>query len=46
VAIEASDDTDPEKSVLAKAGVKVVHPDSYSGGTDLEEFEIFVAGVL
>jgi hypothetical protein len=46
VAIEASKGTDPEKSVLAKAGVKVVHPDSYCGGSDLKEFEIFVAGVL
>jgi hypothetical protein len=46
VAIEASKGTDPETSVHAKAGVKVAHPDSYSGGADLEEFEIFVAGVL
>jgi hypothetical protein len=46
VAIESSKDTDAEKSVLAKAGIKVAHPDSYSGGADLEEFEIFIAGVL
>jgi hypothetical protein len=46
VAIEASKDTDPEKSVLTKAGIKVAHPDSYSEGADLEEFEIFIAGVL
>jgi hypothetical protein len=46
VAIEASKGTDPEKSVLAKAGVKEAHPDSYSGSADLEEFKIYVAGVL
>jgi hypothetical protein len=46
VAIESSKDTDLERSVLAKAGVKMAHPESYSGGADLEEFEIFVAGVL
>jgi hypothetical protein len=46
VPIKSSKDTDPEKSVLTKAGVKMVHPESYSGGADLEEFEIFVAGVL
>jgi hypothetical protein len=46
VAIESSKDTDPEKSVLTKAGIKMVHPESYSGGADLEEFEIFVPGVL
>jgi hypothetical protein len=32
--------------VLTKAGIKVAHADSYSGGADLEEFKIFVAGVL
>ena len=37
---------DPEKSVLVKAGVKLVHPETYSGGSDLEEFETFVAGIL
>jgi hypothetical protein len=46
VAIETSKNTDPEKSVLTKAGVKMAHPKSYSGGTDLKEFKIFVAGVL
>jgi hypothetical protein len=46
VAIKSSKDTDPEKSVLTKVGIKMAHPESYSGGADLEEFEIFVAGVL
>jgi hypothetical protein len=27
-------DMDPEKSLLAKAGVKLKHPEPYSGGSD------------
>ena len=38
--------TDPDKSVLIKAGVKLDHPDTYVGGSDLKEFEVFVAGIL
>jgi hypothetical protein len=37
---------DPEKSALAKAGVKVAQPTEYSGSLNLEEFETFVAGIL
>ena len=37
---------DPEKSVLAKAGVKLAHPETYAGGSDLKEFEVFIAGIL
>jgi Ty3 transposon capsid-like protein len=39
-------DMDPEKSPLAKASVKLKHPEPYSGGSDLEEFEGFVANIL
>ena len=38
--------TDPDKSVLTRAGVKLDHPETYTGGSDLEEFEVFVAGIL
>ena len=38
--------TDPDKSVLTQAGVKLDHPETYAGGSDLEEFEIFIAGIL
>jgi Retrotransposon gag protein len=31
---------------LAKAGVKLKHPESYSGGSDIEEFEGFIANSL
>jgi hypothetical protein len=37
---------DPEKSPLAKASVKLKHPEPYSGGSDLEEFEGFIANIL
>jgi hypothetical protein len=39
-------DIDPEKSPLAKAGMKLKHPEPYSGGSDLEEFEAFMANIL
>ena len=32
--------TDPDKSVLTQAGVKLDHPETYAGGSDLEEFEV------
>ena len=38
--------TDPDKSVLTQAGVKLDHPETYVGGSDLEEFEVFIAGIL
>ena len=38
--------TDPDKSVLMQAGVKLDHPETYAGSSDLEEFEVFIAGIL
>ena len=38
--------TDPDKSVLTRAGVKLDHPVTYVGSSDLEEFEVFIAGIL
>ena len=38
--------TDPDKSVLTRAGVKLDHPETYTGGSDLNEFEVFIAGIL
>ena len=46
VALEENRDADPEKSALAQVGIKIPHPGTYSGSADLEELEIFVAGVL
>ena len=38
--------TDPDKSVLTRASVKLDHPETYVGGSDLEEFEVFIADIL
>ena len=38
--------TDPDKSVLTRAGIKLDHPETYAGGSDLEEFEVFIASIL
>ena len=46
MALEENKDADPEKSALARAGIKIPPPGTYSGSADLEELEIFVAGVL
>ena len=38
--------TDPDKSVLTRASVKLDHPETYVGGSDLTEFEVFIASIL
>ena len=38
--------TDPDKSVLTQAEIKLDHPETYAGGSDLEEFEVFISGIL
>ena len=38
--------TYPDKSVLIRASVKLDHPETYMGGSDLKEFEVFIAGIL
>ncbi|KIJ39119.1 hypothetical protein M422DRAFT_257994 [Sphaerobolus stellatus SS14] len=42
----ASHETEPEKSFLAKAGVKMGNPPNYSSERNLEKFENWVASVL
>ena len=34
--------SDPDKSVLTRAGIKLDHPETYMGSSDLEEFEVFI----
>ena len=46
VTLDENKDADPDRSVLTRAGIKLQPPELYSGSTDLEEFEVFVAGVL
>ena len=43
---DASTDDEPEKSFLAKAGVKLGNPPTYAGERNLEKFEAWVASVL
>ena len=38
--------TDPDKSVLIRAGVKLDHPETYMGSSDLKEFKVFIASIL
>ena len=38
--------TDPDMSVLTGAGIKLDRPETYVGSSDLEEFEVFIAGIL
>ena len=38
--------TDPEESVLTRASIKLDHPETYAGGSDLKEFKVFIAGIL
>ena len=38
--------TDPDKSVLTQARVKLDHPETYAGSSDLEKFKVFIAGIL
>ena len=44
IALTDAVDMDPEKSPLAKAGTKLL--ESYSRGSDLEEFKGFIANIL
>ena len=37
---------DPDKSVLTRASIKLDHPETYVGSSDLKEFEVFIAGIL
>jgi hypothetical protein len=46
IALANTADIDPEKSPLARAGMKLKHLEPYSGVSDLEEFEGFIANIL
>ena len=38
--------TDPDKSVLTQASIRLDHPETYVGSSDLKEFQVFIAGIL
>jgi hypothetical protein len=46
IAFAEAADMDLDNSPLARAGVKLKHPEPYSGGSDLEESEGFIANIL
>ena len=37
---------DPDNNIFTCTGVKMPHPESYSGEADLEEFKIFITASL
>ena len=37
---------DPDNNIFTRTGVKMPHPEPYSGEADLERFEVFVAALL
>ena len=36
----------PDSEVFTHGGVKMLHPEYYSGEPDLERFEVFIIGIL
>ena len=45
-AIDVSRSLGPDNDLITCIGVKIPHPEPYSGEADLEKFEMFIAGVL
>jgi hypothetical protein len=43
---DASKDTEPEKSLLVKPGIKLGNPPTYDDKHSLETFKNWVAGIL
>ena len=45
-ALEESREDDPDDSIIARMRLNISPPEEYSGSSDLEVYEIFVAGIL
>jgi len=45
-AITASQEPTSDSNSLTQAGVRIPHPEAYSGEEDLEKFEMFILGLL
>ena len=45
-AIEVSQSMGPDNDIATRLGVKIPHPELYSGEADLKKFEVFIAGIL
>ena len=44
--LEASREDDPDDSIVARTRLNISPPEEYSGSSDLEVYETFVAGIL
>ena len=45
-ALEESREDDPDDSIIAQMRLNISPPEEYSGSSDLEVYETFVAGIL
>ena len=45
-AININQSLGPDNDLITCLGVKIPHPEPYSGEADLETFETFIAGIL
>ena len=43
---DSTEGLDPDNNIFTRAGVKMLHPEPYSGEANLERFEVFVAALL
>ena len=43
---ELTEGLDPNNNIFTRAGVKMLHPEPYSGEADLKKFKVFVAALL
>ena len=43
---ELTEGLDPDNNIFTHAGVRMLHPESYSGEADLKKFEVFIAALL
>ena len=44
--LEESQEDDPDDSIVARMRLNISPPEEYSGSSDLEVYETFVAGIL
>ena len=45
-ALEESREDDPDDSIIVQTRLNIIPPEEYSGSSDLEVYETFVAGIL
>ena len=45
-ALEESQEDDPDDSIITQTRLNISPPEEYSGSSDLEVYEMFIAGIL